>query len=197
MNTALLHEWGEILDIDQVEKDILAFWFGERPEEKRDIWFKRDPEFDAEIAARFAAIHENAAAGRLDGLAGTPQGCLALVIILDQFPRNIFRDDPRAFAADGKALSLSKGALSNNFDNALGALQRQFLYMPFQHSEDLNDQRRSVELFAAAGAENLDYAQRHLDIIERFGRFPHRNAVLGRESTAEELTFLKEPNSAF
>lgn len=128
-------------------------------------------------------------------MAETPLGCLALVIVLDQSPRNMFRDDPRAFATDGNALA--QAALARGDDKSLNALQRQFLFMPFQHSEALEDQRRSIELFASISPETLDYAQRHLDIIERFGRFPHRNAVLGRKSTAEELAFLQEPSSSF
>ena len=181
----------------QIEKEVLTFWFGDRPEEKRAVWFQRDPEFDAEIVARFTAAYEAAAAGRLDDMAGAPCGCLALVIILDQFPRNMFRDDSRAFATDGQALALAREALDTGFDESLDALQRQFLYMPYQHSEDLDDQRRSIELFGALGEESQDYARRHLEVIERFDRFPHRNDVLGRESTVEETAFLEEPNSSF
>ena len=181
----------------QIEKDVLSFWFGSGAEAKREVWFQRDPGFDAEIATRFGAAYETAAVGSLDDMAGTPRGCLALVIVLDQFPRNMFREDPRAFASDAKALEHSREAIAKGFDKSLGAFQRQFMYMPFQHSENLEDQRRSIELFAATGPEGRDYAQRHLEIIERFGRFPHRNAVLGRVSTAEEVAFLKEPNSSF
>lgn len=185
------------MDIAQIELDVLKFWFGEDPEIVRPTWFQRDDTFDAEIVARFKSVFEAAASGTLDEMAETPLGCLALVVVLDQFPRNMFRDDPRAFATDGKALGLSRAALARGFDEALRVLQRQFLFMPFQHSEVLEDQRRSIELFASISPETLDFARRHLDIIERFGRFPHRNAVLGRKSTAEELAFLQEPSSSF
>lgn len=185
------------MDTAQIEKDVLEFWFGDTPDEKRAAWFQRDDAFDAAIVDRFSKIYEAAAAGQLDPMAETPLGCLALVIVLDQFPRNMFRNDPRSFATDGKALGIAQDAVKRGFDRELASLQRQFLFMPYQHSEDLAVQRRSVELFKDAGPDGLDYAHQHLVIIERFGRFPHRNAVLGRESTAEEEAFLKEPNSSF
>ena len=185
------------MDFSALENDILSFWFGPEPHRKREVWFQRDGAFDAEIARRFGAVYDAAVAGELDGMAGSPGGCLALILVLDQFPRNLFRDDPRAFAGDEKARALSRRAVANGFDGALSDLQRQFLYMPFQHSEDLDDQRRSVALFAPMDAESRRYAQRHLEIIERFGRFPHRNAALGRETTAAEAAFLQEPDSSF
>ena len=185
------------LQYDQIENDVLTFWFEDDPEEKRAFWFERDPEFDTRIVAQFTGLFEAAEVGELDELAQSPTGCLALVIVLDQFPRNMFRDDPRAFATDAKALALSREAIAKGLDKSLGTFQRQFLYMPFQHSENLDDQQRSIELSAETGPEGRDYAQRHLDIIERFGRFPHRNAVVGRDSTADEIAFLKEPNSSF
>ena len=120
-----------------------------------------------------------------------------MVIILDQFPRNMFRDEPRSFATDDKALGLSNDALAKGFDQALNENQHAFLCMPFMHSEGLADQQRSVELFLTISEQNLDYARQHLVIVERFGRFPHRNAVLGRRSTDEEIAFLNEPNSSF
>lgn len=180
-----------------VFEDVLTFWFGPEPLETRAVWFQKDPEFDAQIKDKFGAVFDEAAAGELDGLARASLGCLALVIILDQFPRNMYRDDARAYATDEKALGLSKAAIESGFDHGMTVLQRQFLYMPYQHSEVLEDQRRSVELFASIDANTHEYAVRHLEVIERFGRFPHRNAVLGRESTEAEMTFLTEPNSSF
>lgn len=197
MGSVSSHERGEKLDFHQVENDVLTFWFGSGPEEKRDAWFQRDPDFDAEIVVRFTATYEAATAGRLDDMARTPLGCLALVIVLDQFPRNMFREDPRAFATDAKALALARNAIEAGFDAELTEYRRQFLYMPYQHSEDIADQKRSVELFAQIDKETLGYAVRHLEVVERFGRFPHRNAILGRDSTVEEIAFLKEPNSSF
>lgn len=185
------------MDIEQVEKDVLSFWFGEDPDIVRAAWFEKDDAFDTTIVTRFGSVYDAAAIGQLDAMANTPLGCLTLVIVLDQFPRNMFRDDPRAFATDGKALDLSRTAIERGLDRTLGALQRQFLYMPFQHSEDLVTQRRSIELFADTGPDGQEYAKRHLDIIERFDRFPHRNAILGRESTPEELAFLQQPDSSF
>jgi uncharacterized protein (DUF924 family) len=123
---------------------------------------------------------------------------LAAILVLDQFPRNMFRDDPRAFATDQAALTLSKRAIGEGLDLRLPPEQRAFIYMPFQHSEALDDQARSIEIFTSLGAPlNLDFARRHEAIIARFGRFPHRNAVLGRESTEDEIAFLKEPGSSF
>lgn len=184
-------------DLNGIVEDVLLFWFDNEPETKRAIWYQKDADFDAEIAARFGDIYSAAAAGELAAMANTPLGCLALIIILDQFPRNLFRDDARAFATDGAALDLARNAIEKGFDRTLTLVQRQFLYMPYQHTEDLEEQRRSVELFATLDEETSDYAVRHLEIIERFGRFPHRNAVLGRQSTDEETAFLKEPNSSF
>jgi len=164
----------------------------------RKIWFEVDPAFDAEVARRFAADLEKAAAGAHDAMAAAPDGALALTILLDQFPRNIHRGTPSAFAYDGKALSVARRALDAGHDRALPAFQRGFLYLPFEHSEEIADQERSVDLFRAHGdATMFDYAIRHRDVIARFGRFPHRNAILGRESTPEEADFLKQPGSSF
>ncbi len=176
---------------------MLSFWFGDEPETKRAVWYRKDADFDAEIAIRFGDAYNAAAAGKLAETAKTPLGCLALIIILDQFPRNLFRDDARAFATDKAALDLARNAIEKGFDKTLNPLQRQFLCMPYMHAEDLAEQRRSVALFATLGEETSDYAVRHLEIIERFGRFPHRNAVLGRDSTEAEAQFLTEPNTAF
>ena len=185
------------MDIQKIESEVLTFWFGDDPEEKREAWFQKDAAFDAEIVERFAGAYEAAAAGDLDDMASTPLGCLALVIVLDQFPHNMFREDPKSFATDDKALSIAKDALTKGFDATLNQNQKAFLCMPFMHSEGLADQQRSVELFADISEQNLDYARQYLVIVERFGRFPHRNAVLGRTSTDEEIDFLNEPNSSF
>lgn len=182
---------------ESVAEDVLAFWFGPEPLETRVVWFQKDPEFDAQITDKFGAAYKKSATGKLDALACAPLGCLALVIMLDQFPRNMFRDEPRAYATDEKALGLTKAAIESGFDREMTDLQRQFLYMPYQHSEVLEDQKRSVDLFKTVDANTHEYAIRHLEIIERFGRFPHRNAVLGRESTPAEMKFLSEPISSF
>ena len=168
--------------------EVLRFWF-EELEPRR--WFERDASVDATIRERFAALHGEVRvrdAGEFD----SPPTSLAAVIVLDQFPRNMFRDSPRAFATDALALSVSSGAIDRGFDRELSGSHRTFLYMPWQHSEDRSAQARSVELFAQLGDERtLDYARQHKDIIDRFGRFPHRNAVLQRTSTSAELEFLK------
>ncbi len=185
------------MDSAKIKTDVLTFWFADGPAEIRAIWFQKNLAFDAEIEQRFAKIQSAAAAGKLEDMANTPLGCLALIIILDQFPRNLFRDEGRSFATDGEALRLAQDAIEKGFDQGLSAVQRQFLYMPYQHSEDLEDQKLSVALFKSLGEESYSFAMRHLEIIERFGRFPHRNAILGRDSTDEEIRFLTEPNSSF
>ena len=166
---------------------ILSYWFAELQPE---AWFRKDERVDVAIRERFGALHEQLAQIRPEQLM-TPLEHVAAVIVLDQFPRNIFRGSPRAFATDQLALSISQHAIATGLDEQLTPQQRLFLYMPFQHSEDGAVQARSIELFTRLGlADNLDYAQRHKKIIDRFGRFPHRNAVLGRESTTEELQFV-------
>ena len=170
---------------------LLEFWFDPATRAK---WFDPDPEFDAELRARFEKHHRKAVSGELDDWANTPRGCLALVILLDQVPRNIYRDDARAYASDAQALTLARRAIEQGLDRSLSQVERLFLYMPFEHSEDLADQERSVGLMATLD-ENpgwLDYARKHRDVIARFGRFPHRNAVLGRASRPEEERFLAE-----
>jgi len=180
---------------------VLEFWFGPRPFAPRAVWFEKDAGFDRACAG-FTDDQARAAAGAYDDWAETAEGALALVLLLDQFPRNLFRGTPRAYASDAKAREIARRALAAGFDRQLPVVQRVFLYMPFQHSEDLADQEESRRLFAVATdhpqhAENLGYAERHYEIIARFGRFPHRNAVLGRATTPEEAAFLKEPNSSF
>lgn len=187
--------------------DVLEFWFGAPGSVEhgslRKCWFEKDPAFDAEIRRRFLALVDEAAAGRLDGWADRPEGLLALIVLLDQFPRNLFRDAPRAFATDAQALALAQQALAQGVDAQLMPVARAFIYLPFEHSEDLAMQDRAVALFSAlaqhgeAFAAYLDYAERHRDVIRRFGRFPHRNAILGRTSTPEEIAFLARPSAGF
>jgi uncharacterized protein (DUF924 family) len=176
-------------------EDVLGFWFGElRPEQ----WFKKDAALDQEITRRFGDLHRTLAHGVPADWLATARGALAAVIVLDQFPRNMFRGGAAAFATDGLALSVAEAAIAKGFDARLGVSERKFLYLPFEHAEDGAAQARSVQLYQALGDKDaLDYALRHKAIIDRFQRFPHRNAALGRTSTAEELAFLKEPGSSF
>ena len=185
---------------------LIDFWFAPPGSpnrfEQREIWFKVDPAFDAQCRAQFGALRARAAAGNCADWTLEAEPCLALVLLLDQFPRNLFRGSAQAFATDTQARDAARAALDRRFDRSLPASWRQFIYLPFEHSEDLADQELSVRLAAAlahdpAFARVLDYAQRHHAIIARFGRFPHRNAALGRTSTPEEEAFLKEPNSSF
>jgi uncharacterized protein (DUF924 family) len=185
---------------------LIDFWFGPPRSptrfEQRDVWFKVDPAFDAQCRDRFGALRERAAAGDCADWALEAEPCLALILLLDQFPRNLFRGTAKAFATDPQAREAARDALGRGFDRSLPASWRQFIYLPFEHSEDLADQELSVKLAAGlardpAFARTLDYAQRHQVIIARFGRFPHRNAALGRQSTPEEEAFLKEPGSSF
>jgi len=172
---------------DVTAADVVAFWREAGPER----WFNKDAAFDAEIRRRFLATYEVAAAGQLTAWEATAEGALALLILLDQFPRNMFRGSARAFAADPLARAIAAGALIRGFDAQVPANMRTFFYLPFEHSEDMADQERCIALYKAAGdAENLKWAELHADIIRRFGRFPHRNEVLGRASTPEEQAFL-------
>ena len=180
--------------------EVLSFWF--HGPEKRKAWFEKDAAFDAEIHARFLPLYEQAAAGEFPRWRDSPGDCLALVITLDQFPRNMFRGSARAFAADPLALAAANHAIALGHDRVMLPVERQFLYLPLEHSESLPDQVRCLELMRAISVfpETADlprWAQAHLDIIRRFGRFPHRNAALGRASTPEEIAFLKEPGSGF
>jgi len=166
--------------------DTVSFWQKAGP----DRWFKKDAAFDDEIRERFLAAHEAAAVGKLSAWENDAQGTLALLILLDQFPRNMFRGNSRTFATDPLARAVAAGAIVRGFDSQFPDDMRGFFYLPFMHSEDIVDQERSVMLYRAAGLENLKYAEEHADIIRRFGRFPHRNAMLGRVTTPEEKTFL-------
>jgi uncharacterized protein (DUF924 family) len=169
--------------------DILDFWRAAGP----DRWFTCDADFDAEVGRRFLAAHEAAAAGTLDAWATTEEGALTLVLLLDQVPRNIFRATPRAYATDPLALRQAQEAVARSFDRRCEALLQQFFYLPFMHSEVVADQRRGAALYEAAGdAKGAEWARAHCAIIERFGRFPHRNAILGRESSVVEQRFLDE-----
>ena len=176
-------------DAPRSPEDVLEFWFddGVRP-----FWFKKSDEIDARIAARFGPTHDAAHAGRLAGWRDSPRDALALAIVLDQFPRNMFRGQARAFASNDAALDLARHAVDRGFDAEVAPDERQFFYLPFMHSEDLADQTRSVALYEALGnAHSLHFARDHRDIIARFGRFPHRNAALGRRDTPEEIEFMK------
>jgi uncharacterized protein (DUF924 family) len=167
--------------------DVVRFWLSQDDK----VLFTADPNFDAEVLSRFAELVERAKSGALDDWADEPEGALALVILLDQMTRNIYRDSREMFAADDKALGLAKRAIERGFDMDLPKEQRRWLYMPFMHSEDLADQEMSVELFARSElSKSLPFAVEHADIIRRFGRFPHRNAILGRQTTQEEADFL-------
>ncbi len=187
-------------------REILDFWFGREGDEGygefREAWFTKDPEFDREVWDRFEGAYEEAAAGRLDHWKDEAQSCLALIILLDQFTRNMFRGDPKTYATDDKAREAARHAVEHAYDRELPPYGRLFVYLPFEHSEDLEDQRFSVELFRGLATEMgsedlLGYAVRHLEIIERFGRFPHRNEILGRATTPEEAEFLRGPDSSF
>jgi uncharacterized protein (DUF924 family) len=174
-------------------EEVLRFWFDEHAGD----WFVKSPAFDAEIRERFLALHEQAAAGSLAHWAEAPRSALALIVLLDQFPRNLFRGDARAFATDAMAREIARRVLERGWDKPMTQSERLFVYLPFEHSESLGDQDLCVELMKDFDAEQRQYAERHRDIIRRFGRFPHRNDSLGRQSTPAEIEFLKQPASRF
>lgn len=179
------------------KSEILDFWFVET---KPAQWFQKNSDFDNEIRNRFERDYQFAGQGIYDGWQDDPKGVLALCIILDQFPRNMYRDSPQAFATDGKALDVAKKAVKKQFDHLLTVDEKAFLYLPFEHSETMEDQEKSVALFSALKADNpvyYDYAVRHYDVIKKFGRFPHRNAALGRLNTKLEDEYLAQPGSGF
>ena len=189
--------------MDARAREVLDFWFGGTGERRRE-WFVKDPAFDAAIAQRFGPLIEAALRGELAAWPGDDAAAaLAQIVVLDQFTRNVFRNTPRAFAGDAQALAAAKAMLVEGQDVQLPPLQRAFVYLPFEHAEDLAMQDESVRLFAALAQQApelndmLDYAHRHRAVITRFGRFAHRNAVLGRPSTAEESAYLKEPGAGF
>jgi uncharacterized protein (DUF924 family) len=174
--------------------EVLHFWFGELT---HDDWFKKNAGIDARIRDRFLPLHEELTA-RECAAAAAPRPALATVIVLDQFSRNLFRDDPRAFSADAIARRLSRSGIGQGFDMALKTEERYFFYLPFEHSEDRGDQALSVNLIEQLGNDEwTHYATAHKSIIDRFGRFPHRNAALNRSSTPDEITFLKESTRPF
>jgi uncharacterized protein (DUF924 family) len=178
--------------------DVLDFWFAGDGTRYRAAWFAKDPAFDLECT-RFADALRTALSGGLDHWTATARGTLALIVLLDQLSRNMHRSSPDSFAADAKARAIATEAVARGFDLALHAMERCFVYLPFMHSEDLADQNESVRLFEtlrlAVGDVSVEYAYRHRDVIRRFGRFPHRNAVLGRDSTPEESRFLAGPGA--
>lgn len=182
---------------DPRAQEVLDFWF--RGDEVRKEWFRKDAAFDAEIRARFLALLETAATGSLGHWVAEPGDCLALIITLDQFPRNLFRapgpEAARAFATDAQALEAARHAIVSGYDRGQPDAVRTFYYLPFEHSENLADQERALALFT--GHPNHEWAVRHWEIVKRFGRFPHRNAALGRPSTAQEAEFLQQPGSSF
>lgn len=183
-----------------VVEEVMTFWFSAEDSpgfgEAREAWFKSTPEFDAEIETRFKQAYADAASGKLDQLMTTAEGCLALIILLDQFPRNMFRGTAQAFATDTKALAISKHAIEKGFDRDRGEHFLTILYMPFQHSEALADQDKAIEIFATVGNDDtLAFATSHRDVIAEFGRFPHRNKTLSRETTSAEEEYLKDGRS--
>ena len=178
-----------------LDQDILAFWFNETPPE---LWFKKDLVFDARIKRQFADTVKDALAGKCDHWANTCSGCLALILVLDQFTRNIFRNSARAFSGDDMALALSLRCVERDYIAHPDENWRRFMLMPMMHSEDLAIQEASLPLFLThANKLTYEYAVAHHDIIARFGRFPHRNSILGRPSTDEERLFLTQPRSSF
>ncbi len=178
--------------------DVLTFWFEttdlSQEMDKRDLWFKSEPEFDQEIHDRFLNAYEQAARGELDYLKESANGCVALIIMLDQFPRNLFRGSAKSFAADPKAREIARYALEKDYQAELALWPRIFTYLPFEHSEEMADQDLSLSLYEKTGIETaIQAAVSHRDAIVKFGRFPHRNEVLGRQNTPEEEEYLKNP----
>ena len=197
--------------IDPLAAAVLAFWFGEpgsnEPETYRELWFRKSEATDRQIADRFGPTIERALRGELADWSRHPESALAQILLLDQFTRNVFRDTPRAFAGDARALAAATAMVGQRQDESLPALPRSFVYLPFEHAEGAAAQDEAVRLFTrllestpAPSPElrsMLDYAERHRAVIRRFGRFPHRNTILGRHSTPDEIAFLQEPGSRF
>jgi uncharacterized protein (DUF924 family) len=170
-------------------RDVLAFWFSSAQSAR---WYAKDDDFDAEIQRRFLATYEAARSGKLDEWRDAPESLLSLIILLDQFPRNMFRDTARAFASDQQAVILTKEGIEKGFDRSFSGAQLDFFYMPLLHSESLSDQ----DILTERGHGDNRYARQYHEIIARFGRFPHRNETLGRENTAEEVAYLARPHSS-
>ncbi len=200
--------------MEKIRDVLLDFWFGDATDDaevgraQAALWWGKNAENDDFIAGRFGQSASAAAAGALDHWTGSPRGRLALILLLDQLPRVIHRGAPEAFAQDARARRVADQGLASGADRLLRPIERVFFYLPFEHSEDRQDQERSVALFRGLAADvpeewtklfdgYLDFAVRHQEIIDRFGRFPHRNAVLGRESTTAEIEFLRQPGSGF
>ncbi|MGP1386730.1 MAG: DUF924 family protein [Thainema sp.] len=190
-------------------EDILQFWFGDPEDpnseygEQRQVWFRKDPQFDQTICDRFFSTYQAAAQGELQSWQTEPHSCLALILLLDQFPRNMFRGTAQAFATDDQALAIAQFAIAHHYDQQLHPVERIFVYLPLEHSENLEHQTEAVRLFEQLAAvepqfaSTLDYAVRHRDVIAQFGHFPHRNTILGRETTPAEAEFLQQPGSSF
>jgi uncharacterized protein (DUF924 family) len=180
--------------------EILDFWFEDDCTVRREKWFKKQPDFDT-LCARFTAVIRDARGGRYDAWAVTPDGGLALIVLLDQLSRNVFRGTAEAFAADEHARKIARGMIEAGLDTRLSPCQRMFVYLPFEHAETIEDQNESVGLFeslaAALGSDTVRYALQHREVIERFGRFPHRNAMLGRSTTPDEAEYLAQPGAGF
>jgi uncharacterized protein (DUF924 family) len=195
------------MSLDPRAREVLDFWFGAPDSAEfghaRKMWFHKDEAFDALLRERFGALLDAACAGEFDAWCATPEGALALLIVLDQFSRNCRRDTPRAFSADDKALGIARAMVASGADRRLPTLEhRAFAYLPFEHSEAADAQRESLRLYGELAKHPevkgyYDHALRHAKVIERFGRYPHRNAQLGRASTDEETAFLREPGSSF
>ncbi|MEO7402841.1 MAG: DUF924 family protein [Burkholderiales bacterium] len=182
--------------------DVYTFWFGPTPGVERSEWFEKNAEFDLTNRERFAATHDHVHRGAADHWLQAPRSALAYVIVLDQFSRNMYRDTPRAFASDDRALSAAREIVAKGWDRTLAPRERQFAYLPFEHSEEVAMQAESIRLFGELELLPetkglLEWARKHAVIIERFGRFPHRNVLLGRTSTLQELEFLKQADSSF
>jgi uncharacterized protein (DUF924 family) len=182
--------------------EVLDYWFGVPRGPRRTAWFLKNALFDETLRKHFLPLYNRAASGRLEAWKQTPEGALALVVLTDQFPRNLFRGSPRAFETDAAALATSRHILAKGWDRPMLPVERLFVYLPFEHSELLADQEQSLTLFKSLAAfpetpDAVEYSKRHWEIVERFGRFPHRNAALGRVSTPEEIEFLKQPGSGF
>lgn len=180
-----------------IKQEILHFWFEETAPA---LWFQKNEQFDQHIRERFLSAYKLAAEGVCDSWRDDADGCVALCVVLDQFPRNMFRGTQAAFATDARALNIARFAISRGFDQTLSLARRRFLYLPFEHSEDMADQERALALFKSIAAEDrlaYDYAVRHYDVIARYGRFPHRNAILGRKNTPEEEEYLAQPGAGF
>lgn len=190
------------MPLSPLAQEVIDFWFPSPSAAERSEWFDKNPAFDRAISERFGVALAAAIAGAFGDWCTGARGALARIVLLDQFTRNAFRDTPDAFAGDPGALATAEDAIARGYDRDLGPEERRFMYMPFEHSESPALQERSVALFRALAEDTgldgpLPWAERHRDVIRRFGRFPHRNAILGRSSTPDELAFLEEPGSRF